>query len=758
MTVTNGIDVHPAAIDLSTIEPRVRSAIAVLVTRFPRIDETFILREINELERLGQPVVLVPLLRHSSRVVHEEAKPWLGRALYMPLLSVAILRANLVRLVREPRRYLRLLGRLVIGTIFRPGVLIRTLALFPKSVYLAEVLPRVGIKHVHAHFAVHPATMAYIIHELSDTTYSFTVHGPDVFVHRLMLREKIARAKFVRAVSTFNKAFLAGLYPAITDDKIEVIHIGVNPEVYAKAASEASQPATRTRILSVAALTQAKGFRFLVDACARLVHEGFDLECTIVGEGPLRPSIQERIEQNGMSDRIRLTGALPQHEVARLIGECDIFVLPSVIAYNGQMDGIPITLMEAMAAARPVVASAISGIPELVEHEVSGILVDATHPDRIAGSIRRLIENPALRMQMGLAGQKRVRLEFDVRRDSAQMIDLFERHEQTRPTVAQRIASFQWHHLHPCALGVRRVRERLSSYIAEVTITDGISKRDVVIKQQRLPAAESQRQCERARREFEALTTLRAAMGDPAEAGGIRYSVPRVLVFDPDRAALVMERAAGEPLDRLIRETRNRGLAGRLLIPLRRAGTWLRRMQTVTRSADDGADLLTALLAVTLRDLELTAAADRAIRKEHDRIVAFLRHIEQRAATRSLPIVGHHADYRPANIFMDRRQVHVIDFEEFRQALPLEDVAYFLVHLSLYFAYPFFRHGLSRLEESFLEGYADGEPVDPDLLRLFKLSKALQLLARGDEAPGGAKAWIHRRALRGIVRGIVREA
>ena len=264
-------------------EPRIRTAIAVLMTRFPQIDETFILREIDELERQGQPVLVVPLLRGHQKVVHEEAKPWVKRALYMPLLSPAILASNVRALLRHPRRYLHLLGTLIAGTILRPSTLIRTLALFPKSVYLARVLPKRGIRHVHAHFASHATTMAYIISSLSEITYSFTVHGPDVFVHRMLLREKIAGARFIRAISMFNKAFLCGLFPAATEGKIEVVHSGVNPEVYEQAAMHSEKapaepsPKRKLRLLSVAALTPSRGFPFLVDACARLVRSGAEI-------------------------------------------------------------------------------------------------------------------------------------------------------------------------------------------------------------------------------------------------------------------------------------------------------------------------------------------------------------------------------------------------------------------------------------------------------------------------------------------------
>ncbi|MGZ5432529.1 MAG: hypothetical protein ACXWH7_06330, partial [Thermoanaerobaculia bacterium] len=134
-------EVGDATSEEGQARPRVRTAIAVLMTRFPRIDETFILREINELERHGQPVLIVPLLRGDERSVHEEARPWIPRAWYTPFLSAATVRSNVTALLRRPLAYLGLLFRLIAMTIVRPSTLIRTLAFFPKSVHLSVVLP-----------------------------------------------------------------------------------------------------------------------------------------------------------------------------------------------------------------------------------------------------------------------------------------------------------------------------------------------------------------------------------------------------------------------------------------------------------------------------------------------------------------------------------------------------------------------------------------------------------------------------------------
>lgn len=709
----------------------VRTAIAVIVTRFPRIDETFILREINELERKGQPVLVVPITRGEGSVVHEEAKPWVKRALYTPFFSREILRSNVRALVKSPTRYLRLLLTLARGTFWRPSTLLRSLSILPKAVHLARVLPALGIRHIHAHFATHATTMAYSIAAMSDLTYSFTVHGPDVFVHRLLLREKIRKARFIRCISTFNKAFLSGLYPHLTEGKLHVVHSGLDPGVYAEAARRSSRRRGPPLLLSVAALTPRHGFRFLIDACALLIREGVELECRIVGDGPLRAAAEQWIAHHGLTGRVRILGNLPQHEVTRHMGEADVFVLPGIIAFDGQMEGIPISLMEAMSAGKPVVAAAISGIPELVQNERSGILVDATYAHKLAEAIRRLLGDDELRERLGRAAQKRVRAGFDIRTTTQHLIALFDRHhhDHAAETSAQRMASLNWASLGICAVGVRRIHERAESVVAELTISDGISMRDVIVRQTRA----SDGAMDRARQRLEQLSVLREVMtGDGLEAtDGIVYAVPRLLMFDERHRAMVLSRADGKSLAGLMREARTPAGFSRLAMAVRRAGAWLSVMQQHTHGDADGRHLLTAVVLLALRDLDLVVAGDRSIGRRESSIRQTLRTLESRLAASAIPVVGHHGDYRPDNIFIGDRRVEVIDFGSFREGLPLEDAVQLLLHLEFHYGRG---RALSRLERELLQGFGDTTP-DPDALRLFSITKALLMLAHDGDDP-----------------------
>ena len=381
--------------------------IAVLVSRFPLVTETFILREIIELERQGQPVRLVPLVREHPPVVHEAAKPWIARALYTPWMF------------RFPLRTFPLLLRLVAGTIARPGTLLRTIALFPKSVWLARQLQREGVVHLHAHFATHPTTMALIISRLSGIPFSFTVHAHDIQLDRSLLRWKIREAAFVRSISEYNRRFLEDLYPE-AQGKIEVIHVGVPMGGSSVPRSSSEWPDPRNsealrgtegpvpRILCVAAHKPYKGLPFLIEACRILRAEGVAFTCDVVGDGPMRPEL-ERLNHDCV---VNLLGARTEEEVARMMAECSMVVLPSIVAPDGQMEGIPVALMEALAMGRPVVSTRISGIPELVRD--GGLLVPPGDAAALARAMRELLDDPERATAMGARGRTFVQQEFEL--------------------------------------------------------------------------------------------------------------------------------------------------------------------------------------------------------------------------------------------------------------------------------------------------------------------------------------------------------
>jgi glycosyltransferase involved in cell wall biosynthesis len=403
-----------AARNEPSTEPQAQqSPIAVLMSRFPSVTETFILREMIEMERQGMPVRVVSMIQETPPVLHDAVKPWIPRALFTPFLSARVVAANLRMFFRQPLRYLGLLARLIAGTIARPLTLLKTLAIFPKSVAVAEQLERENVRHVHAHYASFPATMALIIATLGrGISFSITVHAHDIQVDRSLLRWKLREARFVRSISRFNKEFLERLYPAETRGKIHVIHVGIEPEQYAKA--PAAPPGT-PKLLCVAAHKPYKGLPYLIEACRMLRDGGVAFHCDIVGHGPMHDELAAMIRERGLEEQVVLAGPKPQEEVARMMAEATLFVLPSIVAPDGQMEGIPVALMEALASGRGVVSTTLSGIPELVEDGASGLLVAPTDAAAFAAAMETLLADRDRARAMGSRGRDKVRVEFDIR-------------------------------------------------------------------------------------------------------------------------------------------------------------------------------------------------------------------------------------------------------------------------------------------------------------------------------------------------------
>jgi glycosyltransferase involved in cell wall biosynthesis len=248
-----------------------------------------------------------------------------------------------------------------------------------------------------------------------------------------MLREKARCAAFVVAISEYNRRFLIDHLGADAP-RIEVVHCGVATGALHPRGESQSGP---FRIACVARLERKKGQARLVDACAELMRRGIDVVCDLVGEGRERAALSERIAALGLCDRVVLHGPQPRARVLELVSAADAVVLAGIVTSSGRRDGIPVALIEAMALARPVVASAVSGIPELVEHEQNGLLVDPEDLEALADALARLAGDPALRGRLGAAGRRRIQADFELDRSAARLAELFQSEQKrARPAAS----------------------------------------------------------------------------------------------------------------------------------------------------------------------------------------------------------------------------------------------------------------------------------------------------------------------------------
>jgi glycosyltransferase involved in cell wall biosynthesis len=398
--------------------------IAYTMSRFPKLTETFILYEILALEAQGVEVEVYPLLRERQPVEHHEAERLTRRAHYHPFVSLPILWANLFYVLKKPRTYLSMIGEVLAGTRRSRNFLVGALGIIPKSVRFAYEMERSGVDHLHAHFATHPAVAALIVHRLTGIPYSFTAHGSDLHVDRTMLDVKVAASRFTVTVSNFNRNVIVRDCGEWARDKVRVVRCGVDPEVF-KPRLRCRGDDDALRILCVGSFEEVKGHRYLIEACRLLKHRGVSFTCHLVGDGPRRRDVEEQIRQSGLRSEIVVHGPLPRREVADLLSRADVATLPSVPTKDGKKEGVPVALMEAMASSLPVVSSDLSGIPELVEHGLTGFLVEPRDTHGLADAFGRLAADAELRECMGRAGRAKVLAEFHLGRNAAGLAQLF---------------------------------------------------------------------------------------------------------------------------------------------------------------------------------------------------------------------------------------------------------------------------------------------------------------------------------------------
>lgn len=734
-TVPQPEETRPASATIAgkaTYELSPRRPIALLLSRFPLVTETFILREILELERQGQPVHLVPLLREDPPVMHREAQPWVEKALYTPFLSGPILLANLKVLGRRPATYWKLLRRMVLGPSLRFGVRVRTLALFPKSIFLAEQLQNEGIRHIHAHFATYPAAVAYIISSLTDITYSLTIHAHDIFVGQELLAEKIAAALWVRTISEYNRRYLLDRYPEILEEKLKVIHVGVDPPVNAAPQPTAEAATGPPTILSIAALKPYKGLDVLLEACATLHGQGIAFRCEIIGDGPLRDPLQQIIDRSGLSNVVRLQGARPQHEVARSILEASLIVLPSIVAPDGQMEGIPVALMEAMAAGRPVVASSLSGIPELIESGVDGVLTTPGDKEELASAIQSILADRTAAMAMGIRARKRVTEDFHLGTTVGELLScLDESNPEVEIVIVARDGESDLVDPKPSRVGVRRIHRQRDSTVVELLLPADPQPREVIFKTHRSFVGQSRPARIRARDEFRWLGEIgRWLAREPSDRprDDIRLTVPRPLDLFEDAASLTMERCQGRSLIQGLRRYRyTRWLRPPEEVPAQvgQAGRWLRALQGLeisTSGPSAGKRYLQETIQSTLRSLDDHLPPSQVSRYRH-----LLEELATRIDSERLRLVPRHGDFWPGNVFVERGLVQVIDFEGFGPGLAYEDLANFAAHLDLLFGYPLLRRRGQNLVQRLAEGFLADTELDPALYRFCRSVVLLKL-------------------------------
>lgn len=400
---------------------RTHFKVAYTMSRFPKLSETFVLYEMLALQQQGVGVEVFPLINERAAVVHAEAKPFVERAHYLPVLSLPILKANLHFLRTRTAAYLGVWLEVLRGTLGSPNYMIGGLGIIPKAAKFAYDMQRLGVSHLHAHFANHPTVAALVVHRLTGIPFSFTAHAHDIYVDQHMLKEKVRAAKFVVAISEFNRELIAKHAGDDMRSKIKIVHCGVDTRLFQPRQKAAGELFT---IVCVGSLEEKKGQTYLIEACRLLKERGLRFECHLIGDGDSRPALEEQIRRDNLADVVKLAGGRPRDEVLQMLARADVVALPSIRTKSGKMEGIPVALMEPLACEVPVVSTRTSGIPELVEDGVTGLLVPPEDPAALADALQRLANDPALGQRLGQAGRQKVLREFDLTDNTAKLAQL----------------------------------------------------------------------------------------------------------------------------------------------------------------------------------------------------------------------------------------------------------------------------------------------------------------------------------------------
>jgi glycosyltransferase involved in cell wall biosynthesis len=396
--------------------------IAYILGTYPNLTTTFIDREILEVKKNGVNLVLIAV-RHAPPFQMSSDIEKLSKEIkyILPVPWVKFVFSNLFWLITKPFTFLKTIFYIFSRYYDSNISCIKGLIHFAEGIRTLQLLKKQNISHIHAHFADRAAVIAMVASKFLNVSYSFTAHASDIYVSPILLSEKIMNAKFVTTCTAYNKAYLerlTGKHVDLVYHGIDIEKIDIRSELYNKSPS--------CLILSVGQLKEKKGFSYLIKACDNLNKEGLEFKCEIIGDGPSRLSLEKHISDLNLEDKVRLIGALPHNKVLEKYKQATIFALPCVVGENGDRDGIPNVLLEAMSNRIPVVSTRLSGIPELIKEGFTGLLVDPEDEVALAGCIARLLRDPELRNSLSQRGYQLIKDKFDIKKNVETLITLFD--------------------------------------------------------------------------------------------------------------------------------------------------------------------------------------------------------------------------------------------------------------------------------------------------------------------------------------------
>lgn len=294
-------------------------------------------------------------------------------------------------------------------------------------VYQAAVIARQvrlkGIRHLHAHFGSAATSVARLAARFSGVSYSFTAHAKDIFHESVQhddLRRKLGDAAAVITVSDYNLQYLRSNFGTMAA-RVQRIYNGLDLERFPYRTPQDRPP----RVVFVGRLVEKKGLSYLVEACALLAGSGYRFDCQIIGAGELEAELRAQIERLGLQRTVELLGPRPQREVVNMVQGASAIAAPCIVGTDGNRDGLPTILLEAMALGTPCVSTDVTGIPEVIRDGKTGLMVTQRDPATLASALERLLDSPSLRVELATRARRLIEKEFDIHRNAARIRDIF---------------------------------------------------------------------------------------------------------------------------------------------------------------------------------------------------------------------------------------------------------------------------------------------------------------------------------------------
>jgi glycosyltransferase involved in cell wall biosynthesis len=398
-----------------------------ITATLPALTVTFIYKEVFRLRVLGMEVSTVSMNTPRADQVSAAARELYESTHYLD--TQGILRKlgyALLTTIRHPLRMSKCIWQLLTARPVKiPRDYFRLAYHVIEAAYLAVHLKDERPDHIHCHFINGPTSIGMFLGILLDIPYSFTMHASMIWRDPVAFRNKLLTSAFCISISEYNRKYVLETYGNKFAPKIHIVHCGIEPNAD-RTVHDKKNDSPVFQMLGVGQLNRRKGFHILIPALRLLRDQGVSFHCTIIGDGDEKELLSGLIERNELGDYVTLAGALLHEEVENRLTHSDAFVLPCVISEDGWRDGIPVALMEAMFCRLPVVSTNILGLPELIENDVSGLLVPANDSEALAVALKRLAEDRLLRKSLGEHGREKVLREFNNERSAAQLQEYFE--------------------------------------------------------------------------------------------------------------------------------------------------------------------------------------------------------------------------------------------------------------------------------------------------------------------------------------------